>query len=295
MELLLLDMVYDILTKYSEELRSIKEMINRQGRLIKINEYLSKYPFLLKKRIVKKFINDVSDTCLNEKTLLAVETLIKGINFSLYEEDYRDIKWNDDLAVIFDKSIYLNMLEQKEHIEKIILSCNTLLEIKETSSLLDFDKCVDEYLTLMTADTLTKYSDVFSELILYWVSKQEEKYSFLMKKKEQLERKESILSIPTIKKKRIDILSGNYDYDFVDISHKAKYFRKLLNTDIELALSLMMNEKDIILARIIYDINEDYLTAVELDSLEDIEILLNEKNLVASILNGGEKKWEKKK
>ena len=85
MELLLLDMVYDILTKYSEELRSIKEMINRQGRLIKINEYLSKYPFLLKKRIVKKFINDVSDTCLNEKTLLAVETLIKGINFSLYE------------------------------------------------------------------------------------------------------------------------------------------------------------------------------------------------------------------
>ncbi len=291
MEEQILDMLYDVLSEHSEYLRQTRSLLSEQERIKKVYEYINNYPFLKKKRVVKKFMSEFDKGNASYKMLDEVEDLIKKINFSLYDKEpsIQDFKIDS-----IDESVMDVLKEGREYLKLIVDTCNKLLENKE--DLLNFEKYSRCYLVFFTNDDIVnKYKDLFSSLVLHFASTQEKEFKILNDRKQELTAPISIISIPSVKPFKRDGKNTSYNCTFIDVSEKAKYFRKLILVDEELAMSLMLSEKEIILSRIVYDISLDLEVAFELESSEDIVLLTKERENILSILNGGEKIWQKLK
>ena len=291
MEEQILDMLYDVLSEHSEYLRQTVSLLNEQKRIKKVYEYINNYPFLKKKRVVKKFMSEFDKGNASYKMLDEVEDLIRKINFSLYDKEpsIQDFKVDS-----IDESVMDVLKEGREYLKLIVDTCNKLLENKE--DLLNFEKYSRCYLVFFTNDDIVnKYKDLFSSLVLHFASAQEDEFKILNDRKQELTAPISIISIPSVKPFKRDGKNTSYNCTFIDVSEKAKYFRKLILVDEELAMSLMLSEKEVILSRIVYDISLDLEVAFELESSEDIALLTKERENILSILNGGEKTWQKSK
>ena len=291
MEEQILNMLYDVLSEHSEYLRQTTSLLSEQKRIKKVYEYINNYPFLKKKRVVKKFMSEFDKGNASYKMLDEVEDLIKKINFSLYDKEPSIQDFKTDFL---DESVMDVLKEGREYLKLIVDTCNKLLENKE--DLLNFEKYSQCYLVFFTNDDIvSKYKDLFSSLVLHFASNQEEEFKILNDRKQELLSQASIISIPGVKPFKRDCKNTSCNCTFIDVSEKAKYFRKLILVDEELAMSLMLSEKKVILSRIVYDISLDLEVAFELESSEDIALLTKERENILSILNGGEKIWQKSK
>ncbi len=299
------DMLYTISARLAQKEYDMRKDLNLKKRILKVFDYVKEYQNLLQDRKIIVFFKEAKNGKLTGKNLIDAEKIIKK-----YEEKNSNrifaIIGRRECTIPFDTENDI-----REYCNELSLALDFNKESqKSIRTLIEKDGLGEEIFTLENIELFHSINLVDLEpeernllMALYkkWASEIDFEYQQLKQQQSEVKTMGPLLSIR-------DYKAGNYPRCYEDnlasedISETTTYIRSLIKMGEEnLAYSLIQNNKEAYIVRIIYEIECELALLdkeVANDSIEEDLInemkqeLIMEKEEINKMLEGG-KVWKK--
>lgn len=297
MEEKLKNLIYTLGSKMSKERFDMYKYLQLKQEILKVFCIAHENETILYDKRMHIFFNNAKDGILNGKNLLDAKKCISEYesgkkNYLNQTKQKIDIPYTTEEKL---KQYCVDVISDITGADSLLETLKQLMDGIEMGENIFAIKNIDKFLTIsMRKFDLEERSLLFS-LFKKWATEIESEYQEL--KKEQSQTSGTLLSIKELKESTYPSTYSLEELD-TDIKEDAIYVRSLLKQGQNvLAETLMKNNRDSILVRILYDIEMELIL---LDSeLEDVEIveelkeeLLVEKDDIKRLI-GGSKQWIK--